>query len=165
MHLPVNVNQRELRREHTLRLEHGDYALRAAMRTDEVAVTDVADVRQDRGAHIFAWYTTGSPGEADKTYVVVCCLGLESNVYEPLAVIVHECRLRRCFCPSPRSEKERGRLALAPLPVDELRVELIEGLFSRDDESRLLLWDSRHQCAQQAGKGWFRFRFGDQGSF
>ena len=47
VHLPVNVNQRELRREHTLRLEHGDYALRAAVRTDEVAVTDVADVRQD----------------------------------------------------------------------------------------------------------------------
>ena len=113
----------------------------------------------------FAWYTTGSPGEADQTYVVVCCLGLESNVYEPLAVIIHECRLRRCFCPSPRSEKECGRLALAPLPVDELRVELIEGLFSRDDESRLLLWDSRHQCAQQAGDGWSCFRSGDQRIF
>ena len=53
VHLPVNVNQRELRSEDALRLNHRDYALRAAVRTDEVAVTDVADVRQDGCAHIF----------------------------------------------------------------------------------------------------------------
>ena len=85
----------------------------------------------------------------------------ESNISEPLVVIDYECRLRRCFFPSPRSEKECGRLALSTLPVDELHVELVEGLFSGNDERRL----RRHQCAQQAGKDWFRLRSGDQGSF